>query len=101
MVDDGSAQRCDPSDFQSDFSVVRAIRILRLRRNLGHQRAIAIGLAYLQKVASCDAVIVMDADGEDTPDGVAQLLGAYVGTNGANAIFAERSRRSGWDRPVR
>jgi polyisoprenyl-phosphate glycosyltransferase len=94
LIDDGSAQRCDAEQFQADFCAVRAIRTLRLRRNLGHQRAIAIGLAYLQKAVSCDAVVVMDADGEDTSDGVAQLLDAYAAANGATAIFAERSRRS-------
>ena len=94
LVDDGSVQRCDPNDFQSGFSVVRAIRTLRLRRNLGHQRAIAIGLVHIQQTATCDAVLVMDADGEDTPEGVAQLLRVYSDTHGAKAIFAERSRRS-------
>ncbi len=66
LVDDGSVQRCDRNDCQGGFSVVRAIRTLRLRRNLGHQRAIAIGLAHVQQTTS-DAVVVMDADGEDTP----------------------------------
>lgn len=94
LVDDGSLQRCNRSDFQGDFSVVQAVRILRLRRNLGHQRAIAIGLAYIQKNMSCDAVLVMDSDGEDTPEGVVDLLHAYSNTRDANAIFAMRSRRS-------
>jgi polyisoprenyl-phosphate glycosyltransferase len=94
LVDDGSLQRCNRGDFQGDFSVVQAVRILRLRRNLGHQRAIAIGLAYIQKNISCDAVLVMDSDGEDTPEGVVDLLHAYSNTRGANAIFARRSRRS-------
>jgi glycosyltransferase involved in cell wall biosynthesis len=94
LVDDGSVQSCDRNDFQIGFSVVRAIRSLRLRRNLGHQRAIAIGLVHVQQTTSCDAVVVMDADGEDTPEGVAQLLQEYCDTNGAKAIFAERSRRS-------
>jgi polyisoprenyl-phosphate glycosyltransferase len=35
----------------------------------------------------------MDADGEDTPEGVARLLRAYSETHGTKAIFAERSRR--------
>ena len=39
-------------------------------------------------------MIVMDADGEDTAEGVAQLLRAYSNTQGATAVFAERSRRS-------
>jgi glycosyltransferase involved in cell wall biosynthesis len=94
MVDDGSVQRCDRSDFQGDFSVVRAIRTLRLRRNLGHQRAIAIGLVHVRQTMSCDAIVVMDADGEDTPEGVAELLRAYLEADDAKAIFAERSRRS-------
>jgi len=94
VVDDGSLQRCDRSAFQVSFSAVRGIRILRLRRNLGHQRAIAIGLVYVQQTVICDAVVVMDSDGEDTPEGVAQLLSAYSKLDGANLIFAERSRRS-------
>ena len=94
LVDDGSVQRCDWNDCQDEFSAVRAVRVLRLRRNLGHQRAIAIGLVYIQQTAKCDAVVVMDADGEDTPEGVAQLLRAYCDTHGATAVFAERSRRS-------
>ena len=94
LVDDGSLQRCDPHEFQMNYSVVRAIRTLRLRRNLGHQRAIAIGLVQVQQTASCDAVVVMDSDGEDTPEGVAQLLRAWSDLDGAKAVFAERSRRS-------
>jgi glycosyltransferase involved in cell wall biosynthesis len=94
LVDDASVERYDHEDFQSSFSAVRVIRSLRLRRNLGHQRAIAIGLVYVQQTTGCDAVIVMDADGEDTPEGVAQLLRAYSDTYGEKAIFAERSKRS-------
>jgi polyisoprenyl-phosphate glycosyltransferase len=94
LVDDGSVERCDRNDFQGGFSVVRAIRTLRLRRNLGHQRAIAIGLVHVQQATGYDAVVVMDSDGEDTPEGVAHLLRAYSDAHGAVAIFAERSRRS-------
>jgi glycosyltransferase involved in cell wall biosynthesis len=94
LVDDGSLQPYDRSDFQFPFTVVRAIRVLRLRRNLGHQRAIAIGLVHIQKNTDCNAVLVMDADGEDTPEGVAELLRAYASGNGDIAVFAQRSRRS-------
>jgi glycosyltransferase involved in cell wall biosynthesis len=95
LVDDGSVQPYAAADFQSGFSVVRSIRIIRLRRNLGHQRAIAIGLVYAARAGSCDAVLVMDADGEDTPDGALQLLRAFSEVHrGAKAVFAERSRRT-------
>jgi hypothetical protein len=36
----------------------------------------------------------MDSDGEDTAEGVTQLLRAYSESQGQKAIFAERSRRS-------
>ena len=94
LVDDGSVQRHDENDFRGRFSVVRAVQVLRLRRNLGHQRAIAIGLAHIQKSVTCEAVLVMDSDGEDTPQGVVDLLNAFSASQGTKAIFAQRSRRS-------
>jgi len=93
LIDDGSVERYE-SGLQTDFLKVRAVRILRLRRNLGHQRAIAIGLAYIQSTMACDAVLVMDSDGEDTAEGVGALLDAYLTGNRPQAIFAERARRS-------
>ena len=94
LVDDGSVQRCNAADFQSRYEVVRSIRVLRLRRNLGHQRAIAIGLVYVDQSVSCDAVLIMDADGEDTPDGALKLISALSGAESRKAIFASRSRRT-------
>ena len=91
VVDDASIQSLRPADFQSRFSVVRSIRVLHLRRNLGHQRAIAMGLVHIHNSIPCDAVLVMDSDGEDTADGALQLLRAFSGTT---AVFAERSKRT-------
>jgi len=91
LVDDGSIQEFQPSDFPPRFFAIRGIRILRLRRNLGHQRAIAIGLAHIETNIVCDAILVMDGDGEDTPAGVLELLHAFTGKV---AIFAKRSRRT-------
>lgn len=93
LVDDGSQQTCERSIFPSVFSAVRTIQILRLRRNLGHQRAIAVGLMHIASTIRCDAVVVMDADGEDTAEGVVKLLAAYSDGGGAKAVFAERRRR--------
>ncbi len=90
LVDDGSLQPCPAGLFRAPYSTIRRITVLPLRRNLGHQRAIAIGLAHIHNSIPCDAVLVMDADGEDTPQGVLQLLHAWSGS----AIFAERSRRT-------
>src|SRR6478735_4202399 len=65
IVDDGST--VDPSPegvVRRGLDAVRRVDVLRLRRNLGHQRAIAVGLAYIEHGLACDAVVVMDGDGE-------------------------------------
>src|SRR5690348_809979 len=90
LVDDGSVEAFHAADFQSRFDVVRTIRVLRLCRNLGHQRAIAMGLVHVHNTMPCDAVLVMDSDGEDTAVGALQLLRAFSGTT---AVFAARSKR--------
>jgi polyisoprenyl-phosphate glycosyltransferase len=91
LVDDGSIEPVRPADFQGPFAAVTGIRVLHLRRNLGHQRSIAIGLVHADRAFTADAVVVMDADGEDTAEGVVQLIAAY---SGEKAVFAERSRRT-------
>lgn len=91
LVDDGSRQEGRPADFPGQFEAIQSIRILRLRRNLGHQRAIAIGIVHIERSIPCDAVLVMDGDGEDTPAGALELLHAFTGES---AIFAKRSRRT-------
>ena len=94
MVDDGSTQRWEDQDFQGHYGAIQRINILRLRRNVGHQRAIALGLVQIYRTLQCDAVLIMDADGEDTAEGAAELLRGFVKDDGRMAIFAERSRRS-------
>jgi hypothetical protein len=91
LVDDCSVEILGVGELSSRFAALRSIRTLRLRRNLGHQRAIAIGLVHIEMEIPCDAVLVMDGDGEDTPDGALQLLSAF---SGETAIFAKRSRRT-------
>lgn len=91
LVDDGSIEELGAAQFASRLTTIRGIRILHLRRNLGHQRAIAIGLVHIEKNLPCDAVLVMDGDGEDTAEGAIELLGAYTGNK---AVFAKRSRRT-------
>ena len=39
--------------------------MLHLRRNLGHQRAIAIGLSHLHEQDRYARIVIMDGDGED------------------------------------
>lgn len=67
--------------------------VIRLHRNLGHQRAIAIGLAYIvNEKKEGKAILVMDADGEDSPDGMMRLIGTAA-QNPGKIIFAARGTR--------
>jgi hypothetical protein len=75
-------------------SAVRTISILRLRRNLGHQRAIAIGLTHLHVQDAYDIVVVMDGDGEDQPEDIAALVARCRELGGSHVVFAARTRRS-------
>ena len=51
------------------------IKILNLTTNLGHQRAIAIGLCYANDyLKNTSKLIVMDSDGEDKPSDIEKLL---------------------------
>mgnify|MGYP002386309961 CR=1 FL=1 len=69
------------------------IRVLQLTRNLGHQRAIAMGLSYLAGEEP-GAVLVMDADGEDRPEDAARMVKAARDHGSDVLVFAQRTRRS-------
>jgi hypothetical protein len=94
LVDDGSSRQA-PSDFPGRLpEVLSRVDVLQLRRNLGHQRAIAIGLSYIWEHVPCETIVLMDSDGEDDPADVPRLLAKYEAESGQKIIFAERTRRS-------
>ena len=94
VVDDGSTTPRPAAFGGGPFSALRGISVLSLRRNLGHQRAIAIGLAYLHAETDADTVVVMDGDGEDAPADVPRLLQRYEQGGRQQIVFAERFRRT-------
>jgi glycosyltransferase involved in cell wall biosynthesis len=94
VVDDASTRRAAPLDVgDPGRSCIRRIEIARLATNLGHQRAIAIGLAQLAGHSDIEAVLVMDSDGEDRPEEIAALVAA-ARANPEAVIVAERGKRS-------
>ena len=67
-IDDGSVTAIDlPSIALPADTCIAQIEIIHLALNLGHQRAIAVGLCEIADREQIDAVIVMDSDGEDRP----------------------------------
>lgn len=95
FVDDGSSAALPVEALAGPWSALREVEVLRLARNLGHQRAIAIGLTFLhQERSPGDAVVVMDGDGEDRPEDVPLLLEELERQGRTRVVFAERARRS-------
>jgi polyisoprenyl-phosphate glycosyltransferase len=93
-VDDGSAEPFDAESIDLPRgSCVGSIDIIRLAANLGHQRAIAIGLCAVAEGGEADTVLVMDSDGQDRPADIAALLAASR-QKPRHVVFAGRAKRS-------
>jgi glycosyltransferase involved in cell wall biosynthesis len=89
LVDDGSSEPA-PTEWPAGFIVT----LLQLTHNIGHQKAIAIGLSHAYHHLSFDRIIIMDSDGEDRPEDVTALLQAADKTGGV--VVAKRvSRQEG------
>lgn len=90
-VDDGSVRQ--PLDTSGlDLANARG-EVLKLRRNVGHQKAIAIGLGYVSaQVRDNQMVVVMDSDGEDLPSSISKLLSELQDDN-VDVVVARRKSR--------
>lgn len=97
IVDDGSPSEMPrPTQEQSLPQGCEGITLMRLRKNLGHQRAIAVGLMYIHsEPVQCDSdgVVVMDGDGEDSPRDIERLVEMCAETGWRKIVFARRTRR--------
>jgi polyisoprenyl-phosphate glycosyltransferase len=93
VVDDGSTISMGEHGARP-MRAIAYLGVMRLRRNLGHQRAIAVGLCFLAEQCRGRGVIVMDGDGEDRPEDIVRLLAASRQDETAPAAFAARLRRS-------
>jgi glycosyltransferase involved in cell wall biosynthesis len=94
VIDDGSTEACPQYLQQEKYRQITSITLLKLRRNMGHQRAIAIGLCYIYQNLNCDLVVVMDGDGEDNPFEINRLIETSNVHNNEKIVFARRSQRS-------
>jgi|CXWL01.1.fsa_nt_gi hypothetical protein len=90
-VDDGSLSA--PPRTEAIGSAGVAGEILRLARNVGHQTAIAIGLARAAGLEDVSACVVMDCDGEDAPESIPSLLAA-LSPAAVDVAAAARAKRS-------
>jgi len=90
-VDDGSVK--EPVDIANISSAGLDGIVIKLKRNVGHQRAISIGLAYVAEHISDDQkVVVMDSDGEDTPKSIKELI-KPLKSDDVDVVVAQRKSR--------
>jgi polyisoprenyl-phosphate glycosyltransferase len=88
FVDDGSV------DNSARWVADRAkqdprVRLIRLSRNFGHQIAITAGMDYVNS----DAVVIIDADLQDPPEVIPELLAKW--REGNEVVYAVRESREG------
>lgn len=93
IVDDGSTEAVTV-DHYSRTTNIKKIEILHLRRNLGHQRAIALGLSYVYTNYTGKAVVIMDGDGQDAPGHIQSLYDCCEKNGFEKIIFAKRAKRN-------
>ncbi len=88
IIDDGSKDQTLPILEQlakQDLS----LKIISFSRNFGHQAAVTCGLQY----ASGDAIVIIDADMQDPPELIKEMLELWEAGN--DVIYGKRKNRKG------
>jgi glycosyltransferase involved in cell wall biosynthesis len=67
----------------------KRVKVLSFSRNFGHQVAVTAGV----DAATGDAIVIIDADLQDPPELIPQMVAAW--RNGADIVFAVRESRAG------
>lgn len=86
FVDDGSVDGTPQAAIDLSKKDQR-VKTLVFSRNFGHQAAVSAGLAN----ADGDAVVVMDADLQDPPEVVVQMIQKWL--DGADVVYGIRTKR--------
>lgn len=93
-VDDGSTDAIPDDLFDHGAAGhLDSLTVVQLALNMGHQRALAIGLCTALEDPETAQIIVMDADGEDRPSDIPAMLAAAKEAPGA-VLVAKRAKRS-------
>jgi polyisoprenyl-phosphate glycosyltransferase len=88
LVDDGSVDRTHA--LMHDWAVADpTVKLIALSRNFGHQIAITAGM----DASSGDAVVIMDADLQDPPSLIPEMVRGYCA--GYDVVYGQRTERDG------
>ncbi len=88
FINDGSTDRT-PELLREIAKADSHVKVLFLSRNFGHQKAITAGLDYCMGRAA----IVLDADLQDPPEIIPEMLACW--RQGNQVVYATRRRREG------
>ena len=91
IVNDGSTDVVPKIDI--DLNYIKSLKILNLKKNMSHQRSIAIGLRHIYENENFDYVIPMDGDGEDRPEEIKEFI-KKIKQYPNDVIVGERVKRS-------
>ena len=91
LVDDGSRDGSLPK-LQRLADADPRVKLVVLSRNFGHQTALTAGLDHAQG----DAVVMLDADLQDPPELIVQMLDHWRA--GIDVVYAVRDQRAGESR---
>ena len=90
VIDDFSNENIDLKKFK--FSNIKNMKIIKLSKNVGSQRAIAIGLKFIQRFYHKNYnLITIDSDGQDNPSGIEKLIEKNAKNN--LSVVARRGQR--------
>ena len=91
-VDDGSLDKPLTMNI-FDISQTSGV-ILRLKRNVGHQKAIAIALHFTKNtLTNIGSILIMDSDGEEQPSMINDLKSSLDNTSNLDIVVAGRKSR--------
>ncbi len=91
IINDASTQKKPITEL--NFSNIKSIRIINMKKKRGHARCVAAGLKFLTEKEDFDYAIPMDGDGEDRPEEL-NLLYNKSNENPLKTITADRIKRS-------
>ena len=92
IINDHSSEQINIK--KDNLSSIKKISIITLNKNLGSQKAIAVGLFYLKDKEKDSFVTIMDGDGEDDPLQINNML-EEAKKNQDFIITSNRKKRQG------
>ena len=58
----------------SKLKNLKKVKIIKLNKNLGSQKAISVGLRYLKNIKKKSIITILDSDGEDDPTQIKNMI---------------------------